>query len=497
MNHYPSIFGDVLFPITPGPSSSNTYGPYCIGRAVRELFGNCPDALTITMAENGGYSDSFYSMQSDAGFILGILDMDLYSCDLDKCYDYAAACGMSCEFDFTTDIPLVPSEYSVIKVSDKSHTLTISAASLGGGEISICSIEGIACAIDCRSYTAAAICDGIVKSDSDSIEAINDQNRSLLLSRSPKPFSADDIAQLKSLCKGDVLMMGCISPFQSLAAHPDAVPPFASASDMLSYALESKQCLWECAIEYESALCRCTRDDVFAMAKSTLDTAYESIIRGYDPELHFDGIIRPSAVKIKSAFSDQVLIPVGFCQGAVSDALSIMEYSNAHGKIVCMPTGGSSGIIPSSIRNAALSMGKSSDDQVKALLTAGIIGTFYYPTHYSGSIGCQSEVGIACSMAAAADASLICDDPEVAVNAAVLAMQCHMGLICDPIEGYVQVPCFIRNMTATADAAVCANSAAAGFDPAVSLDEMVKAVLNVGSKIHPLNCLGTCSCKLK
>jgi len=76
-------------------------------------------------------------------------------------------------------------------------------------------------------------------------------------------------------------------------------------------------------------------------------------------------------------------------------------------------------------------------------------------------------------------------------------MQSLLGLICDPIGGYVQIPCFIRNMTAVSTSITCANAAAYGLDSLISLDEMVNALLRVGEKTCSLNDLGTCMCKMK
>lgn len=171
-----------------------------------------------------------------------------------------------------------------------------------------------------------------------------------------------------------------------------------------------------------------------------------------------------------------------------------MDHSNAHGIIVCMPTGGCSGIIPAAIRNAAAALGRSREEEIRALLTAGLLGVFYYPTHYHGALGCQAEVGVAASMAAGALASFQTQDAAAVETAAVLAMQSLLGQLCDPIGGYVQAPCIIRNMTAVSVAVTCANAALMGMDALVSLDEMCRAVLRTGEKLHAVNLLGTCAC---
>ena len=145
-----------------------------------------------------------------------------------------------------------------------------------------------------------------------------------------------------------------------------------------------------------------------------------------------------------------------------------------------MPTGGASGIIPAAIRHVGTALGRSKEDLIRALLTAGLIGVFYYPTHYTGALGCQAEIGIAISMAAAGLVSLLDEDAATTIEkAASLGGQSVMGMICNPVEGYVQVPCILRNMAAVPTAITCANAAIAGLDSLIPLDNVAELMLNV------------------
>ena len=105
--------------------------------------------------------------------------------------------------------------------------------------------------------------------------------------------------------------------------------------------------------------------------------------------------------------------------------------------------------------------------------------------------GCQAEIGVAVSMASAALCSMMTDDPDTIHCAASLGGQVLMGLLCNPIEGYVQVPCIVRNMAAVPTAVTCANAALAGMDHIVPLDDVVALMLAVGEKIRPCDEAGT------
>ncbi len=448
--HYASIFNDVLAPVTQGPSSSNTVGPFRIGTIARAILKGEPRKIKVKMSVNGGYFATFYNMESDKGFLSGILGRDLIKDDLDSVYEDAKKAGLEYEFKFTEDVPALPSELAVVTVYSDFEEINMRAASLGGGEILISELEGKPCEIN-----------GIFEED--------------------------------ITIHGETRTVPSVYPLKAL---PDAEPVFSTSKEMIRYAKENGRELWETAIDYEKSLTGLSSEEIMRIAKERLDLSYAAIESGFRPGVEFEGITVAKAPEIREKAKDMTLIPTGIGDEGGLDALAMVEYSNAHGIIVCMPTGGASGVIPASIRAGAEAMGKDKEDQVRALLTAGLMGVFFYPTHYHGALGCQAEIGIAVSQASAALASYITKDPEAIERAAVLGIQYLLGQVCDPVEGYPQVPCFIRNIASVSVAANCANYGVLGIDTAVSLDEMVGAVVRVGEALRArrINDLGTCGC---
>ena len=449
-NHYASIFNDVLAPVTQGPSSSNTVGPFRIATIARELLKGEPKKIKVKMSTGGGYFATFYNMESDKGFLSGILGRDLVKDDLSKVYEEAKNSGLEYEFKFRDDVPTFPTELAVVTVTSDEEELNMRAVSLGGGEILINELDG-------------------------------------------KPCAIKGIFEEEVKVRGEARRVPSVYPLKVL---PEAEPPFKTSEEMLNYAKEKGIELWEAALDYEMSLTGLSREEITKTAEETLELSYKAMDRGMEPGVKFEGITVAKAPEIKEKMKTTELLPTGLGDRGGLEALAMIEYANSHGIIVCMPTGGASGIIPAAIRNGAEAMKKTREDEVKALLTAGLIGTFYYPTHYHGSLGCQAEVGIAVSQAAAALATFITKDPEAIERAAVLGIQYLLGQVCDPIEGYPQVPCFIRNIASVSVAATCANYGVLGLDTAVSLDEMVGAVLRVGEALRErrINDLGTCAC---
>ena len=146
-------------------------------------------------------------------------------------------------------------------------------------------------------------------------------------------------------------------------------------------------------------------------------------------------------------------------------ALAVNEENAAGGRIVTAPTNGAAGIIPAVLRYfMEFCAGASEEDVCRFLLTAGAIGILYkINASISGAeVGCQGEVGSACSMAAGALADALGGSPQQVENAAEIAMEHNLGLTCDPIGGLVQVPCIERNAMAAVKAISAARMALRG-----------------------------------
>ena len=142
MERMPSIFNDVLSPVTPGPSSSNTCGPYCIARLARALLGEPPRRITVRMARRGGYYDTFYSMHSHEAILAALLGQELLRCDLSTMCRQADEAGLCYDFQFVDDLPVRPSELAEMDLSGDRRTIRLTGVSLGGGEIEITRLNG-------------------------------------------------------------------------------------------------------------------------------------------------------------------------------------------------------------------------------------------------------------------------------------------------------------------------------------------------------------------
>ncbi|MEF7617477.1 L-serine ammonia-lyase [Aquincola sp. MAHUQ-54] len=169
-------------------------------------------------------------------------------------------------------------------------------------------------------------------------------------------------------------------------------------------------------------------------------------------------------------------------------ALAVNEENAAGGRVVTAPTNGAAGIVPAVLHYYARFVhGAGSAGIVDFLLTAAAIGILYKENaSISGAeVGCQGEVGVACSMAAGALCAVMGGTPEQAENAAEIGMEHHLGLTCDPVGGLVQIPCIERNAIASVKAINAARMALRGDGTHhVSLDKVIKTMRETGADMQ-------------
>ncbi|MFE7774621.1 L-serine ammonia-lyase [Streptomyces sp. NPDC057445] len=166
-------------------------------------------------------------------------------------------------------------------------------------------------------------------------------------------------------------------------------------------------------------------------------------------------------------------------------AMAVNEENAAGGRVVTAPTNGAAGIIPAVLHYYMNFVpGADEDGVVRFLLAAGAVGMLFKENaSISGAeVGCQGEVGSACSMAAGALAEVLGGSPEQVENAAEIGMEHNLGLTCDPVGGLVQIPCIERNGMAAVKAVTAARMAMRGDGShKVSLDKVIKTMKETGA----------------
>ncbi|MGD8874284.1 MAG: L-serine ammonia-lyase [Gammaproteobacteria bacterium] len=263
---------------------------------------------------------------------------------------------------------------------------------------------------------------------------------------------------------------------------------FHSAAELLAHCAGSGLPISEIMLQNECAWR--SRAEIHAGLLEIWHVMQACVERG----CHTEGLL-PGGLKVKRRAArlyrqltnekELAAAPLGTMDWVNLFALAVNEENAAGGRVVTAPTNGAAGIIPAVMHYFwKFCPGYSDEGIVRFLLTAAAIGVLYKENaSISGAeVGCQGEVGSACSMAAAGLTEVLGGTPEQVENAAEIAMEHNLGLTCDPVGGLVQVPCIERNAMGAVKAINASRMALRGDGTHfVSLDKVIKTMRDTGA----------------
>ena len=255
------------------------------------------------------------------------------------------------------------------------------------------------------------------------------------------------------------------------------VYPYASMDEILERGERDGLLLWEFAGEHEGAAIWPALDAVWAAMRAAM-------ARGLDAEGRLPGELRvPRKASAYHARAQSLAGYFGQTARLFAYALAVSEENAAGGEVVTAPTCGACGVLPAVLFFLQQQSQLSDEKIIRALASAGMIGNLIKRNaSISGAeVGCQGEVGSACAMAAGAAAQLLGGSLRQIEYAAEMGLEHHLGLTCDPIGGYVQIPCIERNAIAAVRAVDCAAYALLSDGThIVSFDEVVRTMWETG-----------------
>ena len=253
--------------------------------------------------------------------------------------------------------------------------------------------------------------------------------------------------------------------------------------DIMTYCNSSGKSFWEYVED-------CEGKEIFDYLETVWKTMTDAIENGLEEEGVLPGGINlrrkastyfTKAKSFNSSLKSRALI--------YSYALAVSEYNASGGLIVTAPTCGSSGVLPAVLYHLKKNHEYRDSKIIKALATAGLIGNIVKTNaSISGAeVGCQGEIGVACSMAAGAAAQLFGGSNNQIEYAAEMGLEHHLGLTCDPICGLVQVPCIERNAFAAVRALdSCSYASLSDGRHLIKFDKVVKTMKQTGHDLPSL-----------
>jgi L-serine dehydratase len=265
--------------------------------------------------------------------------------------------------------------------------------------------------------------------------------------------------------------------------------PLKSAADLLRTGEEKKLAIWQIILENEKS--RRSETDIRAFVDRIWNTMHACMLRGLETEGILPGGLNvrrraPRFAKKLEAAGDRD--PLHAMDWVNVFAMAVNEENAAGGRVVTAPTNGAAGVIPAVAEYYETFVdGASPEGLFRLFLTAGAIGILYKENaSISGAeVGCQGEVGVACSMAAGGLVAALNGTNQEVEYAAEIGMEHNLGMTCDPIGGLVQIPCIERNaMGAVKAINACRMAIREEGEHKVSLDQVIQTMYETGKDMQ-------------
>jgi len=491
MDSYPSIFNDVIGPVMRGPSSSHCAAAVRIGRLARDLMGGRIERVLMEFDAKGSLAFTHASQGSDMGLFGGLLGWDAQD---GRLLDSAAAlerAGILIELRIGEYHDTHPNTYR-LTLSNSSETHRMIALSTGGGMVEVVEIDGTPLSIKGDYVETLLAVDSVDMSMHETLKHTvtaedillhTGKDKTLVEIRSRKALPEPVRTLLAS--RNGVAWMRTLAPVLPILSRRDMQVPFITSVQMLDWNRDRHLDLAGLAAAYESTRGGVPESEVKDRMQTIVGILRGSIAQGIEGTRFADRILGPQSAGFKTAMAKGTLLEAGMLNAMILYVTALMEVKSAMGVIVAAPTAGSCGGLPGAVIAAADAMGRSEADMTHALLAAGMIGVFIsaHSTFAAEVCGCLAECGSGSGMAAAALVTLAGGSARQAVDAASMAIQNVLGMICDPVANRVEVPCLGRNVLAASNALACANMALAGYDAVIPLDEVIETMDRVGQSL--------------
>jgi L-serine dehydratase len=290
---------------------------------------------------------------------------------------------------------------------------------------------------------------------------------------------------------GGFIVQGDESEAPEAHAHPPPAYPFASGDELLRLCREHGLEMFELVLKNECAWAKET--EVRTKLLHIWQVMQRCVERGFRQTGLLPGVlkVRRRAPRLYRMLTESATAkPLDVMDWVNAYALAVNEENAAGGRVVTAPTNGAAGIVPAVLHfYRRFEPGANEEGVIRFLLVAAAIGMLYKRNaSISGAeMGCQGEVGVACSMAAAGLVAALQGTNEQIENAAEIGMEHNLGLTCDPVAGLVQIPCIERNAMGAVKAVNAARLAMRGDGShKVSLDQVIATMRQTGADMSTI-----------
>jgi L-serine dehydratase len=421
------------------------------------------------------------------GGLLGIdMDDDAMK-DLDK---IALHRGILIEYELNSFENKHPNSMQLFLEGIEGNSISVLAASLGGGSFEIQRINGFEVSIRGDHHIIvveskgnnllgiqAIIPEGVPISKS----ILGDQTIYLL--ESPFPLDTELVSTITKI--SGVVSVADARAIMPIVSGNEKDLPFTDLESLIAFGRDNNLTLGEIGLHYE--MCRSGLDkmDIFTKMNDLMQIIQNSIQTGLKGTSYDDRILPQQSHLIKKAVDSGKLIKDTLFNTMIQYVAAIMEAKSSLEVIVANPTAGSCGTVGATLEAVAEKIKADHNQITLAYFAAGIVGAYFAmgPGFSAEEHGCQVECGASAGMAAAGVVELLGGSCEEGLGAASLAIQNMIGLICDPIADRVEAPCLGKNTSAAVNAYASATMSLAGFQHLIPLDQVIATVSRVSCQM--------------
>jgi L-serine dehydratase len=490
----PSIFNDVLGPVMRGPSSSHTAASWRIARIAAQLLDDELLNVLIEFDRHGAWASNYIEQGTTLGMNGGLLGIDMTDEMILNHDALAKERGIVIEYkisDYQTDHP---NTMRLILKGVSGKSLALTAVSTGGGMIEIRRINNFNVRLYGDYHLLAVFVGNELSPDERKeienytttdllVEWSDAPGEVLLLIKSSKEIHEKFIHYLRD--NMEVRSIVKVGPVFPIVSGNEKEFLFDSVSSLLESGLSEELSLGELGIVYEQSRSGLDKETLIKKMADLINIIENSISTGLAGTVYKDRILHHQSHLITKSAGEGRILSDTLTNDIIANVTALMESKSSMGIIVAAPTAGSCGTLGGTIKAMAGYNSLNEERKVMAYFAAGMIGVFIAegPGFSAEAYGCQVECGAASSMTAAALVEMSGGNVNQAVDAASMAYQNMIGLICDPIADRVEAPCLGKNISAAMNALSSSTMSLAGFDAVIPLEQVIETVKAVGRKI--------------
>lgn len=499
--HAPSIFNDVIGPVMRGPSSSHTAAAHRIGSVIRQ--GGKPNftKVVVQFDKTSSLATTYLGQGSALGLAGSLLGLEMTDPEIINYEKHLENSNFIIEYIITDIENKHPNAYQInIQYPDREE-LNILAISTGGGMFEILEWNRFKVSLKGEFF------ENFLLFQNDNAKAISEVERILNTNLSDfKLYKTQDIKgellinikSASSLSKEIENILGLsekikhkfeLIPVMPVPSVLEINLPFTTVDEMLELTANKDLSLSDLAVMYENARTGLGTDTILKKMEEIVLIVKNSIDEGLKGTHYKDRILGTQSTLIETA-EKRGLIQKTINSTIIAYTSAIMEVKSSMGLIVAIPTSGSCGVVGGALFGSLQEEEFDLKQMGRAFLAAGIAGVFI-ASKYTFSAeegGCQVETGSGAAMAAAGLIELNGGTAKQAIDAASMALQNELGLVCDPVAVRVEVPCLGKNIMAATNAFNSCIMALAGYNTVIPYNEVIDVMKSVGEALPSTLC---------